>query len=113
MVIAHSNRREPDTESGPAFPDTIVLHCRRDEPPLHIAAASGRTYHIIACDAPACSRLVQETLRSSQAELLPRSGGLLSNLSVLENIAMPVVYHGRVIRRQLTQLVYDAAIISI
>ena len=50
---------------------------------------------------------MQETLRSAQAELLPRSGGLLSNLSVLENVVLPAVYHGRIARAQLAERVYS------
>ena len=106
-MILHSDRPELAATGGAAFPDTIVLHCGQDESPLCIAPASGMTYRIVARDASTCSRLVQQTLCNPHAELLPHSGGLLSNLSVLENVVLPAVYHGRVATTQLAERVYD------
>ena len=105
-MIAHASGVTPTADYAAAFPDTILLRCGHDESPLRIVPASGATYRIIAADAAACSRLVQEILRSPHAELLPRSGGLLSKLSVLENVVLPAAYHGRIASKQLAERVY-------
>jgi ABC-type transporter Mla maintaining outer membrane lipid asymmetry ATPase subunit MlaF len=85
-------------------PDTILLQCGGT--PLSIAAASGKTYRIVARDAAACNRLVNEALRGPLAELVPRMGGLLAGLTVTENILLPAVYHRRVADRDVAELVY-------
>jgi ABC-type transporter Mla maintaining outer membrane lipid asymmetry ATPase subunit MlaF len=86
--------------------DPIVLDCGAGTAPLRIAPGSGATYRVSASGAAACNRLVREALRHPQAELVPRSGGLLVNLSVLENVLLPAVYHRRVAGRDLAALVY-------
>lgn len=86
--------------------DPIVLNCGANAAPLRIAPGSGATYRITANGATACSRLVHEALRHPQAELVPRTGGLLINLSVLENVLLPAVYHRRVADRDVAALVY-------
>jgi ABC-type transporter Mla maintaining outer membrane lipid asymmetry ATPase subunit MlaF len=83
-----------------------VLRDGDGESLLCIAPGTGATYRVVARDPAVCSRLIEEVLRSPQAELLPRSGGLLSNLSVLENVVLPAVYHRRVARTKLAELVY-------
>jgi ABC-type transporter Mla maintaining outer membrane lipid asymmetry ATPase subunit MlaF len=74
---------------------------------LRIVPGSGRTYRITTASDVACRRLVQEALRCPAAELVPRSGGLLSGLSVLENVVLQAVYHHRIARPQLAELVYE------
>lgn len=79
----------------------------RGAPPLRVVLASGCTYQITARCEAASSRLVQEALLCPAGELVPRSGGLLSNLSVLENILLPAMYHRRVSGQGLAGLVYQ------
>jgi ABC-type transporter Mla maintaining outer membrane lipid asymmetry ATPase subunit MlaF len=85
-------------------PEAIVLHC--SGAPLRIAPASGRTYRVVARNAAACNRLVNDALRGPLAELVPRMGGLLAGLSVLENVVLPAVYHRRVADRDVAEHVY-------
>lgn len=92
-----------DSATGP---DTIVLRNGDGASLLCIAPGSGATYRVIARDPAECGRLIEDVLRSPHAELVPRSGGLLSNLSVLENVVLPAVYHRRVARTKLAELVY-------
>src|SRR4051794_29403774 len=87
-------------------PETIVLRDGAGESLLCIAPGTGATYRVVAHDAAVCSRLIEELLHSPHSELLPRSGGLLSNLSVLENVVLPAVYHRRVARTKLAERVY-------
>lgn len=87
-------------------PDSIEVTCRTG-PPVRVAASSGLTCRIVTGDTRACTQLVQHFLACPAVELVPRSGGLLSNLSVLENVVLPVVYHGRTRGPDLTELVYD------
>lgn len=87
-------------------PRLIELRCARDAAPLRITPGSGRSYHITARSEAALNRLVQEALHCPAAELVPHSGGLLANLSVLENIVLPIVYHQRVATPRLAELVY-------
>jgi len=81
-----------DSATGP---DTIVLRDGDGVSLLCIAPGTGATYRVIARDPAVCSRLIEEVLRSPHAELVPRSGGLLTNLSVLENVVLPAVYYER------------------
>jgi len=76
-------------------PEPFALHCGGQASPLRITPGDGKTYKIVASSVPACGGLVQQALRCAQTELVPRSGGLLSNLSVLENLLLPALYHGR------------------
>jgi len=92
-----------DSATGP---DTIVLRDGDGESLLCIAPGTGANYRVVAQDAMVCSRLIADVLRSPHSELLPRSGGLLSNLSVLENVVLPAVYHRRVARTKLAERVY-------
>jgi len=95
------------TSSGSApDSDTIVLRDGDGVSLLSIAPGTGATYRVIARDPAACSRMIEEVLRSPHTELVPRSGGLLANLSVLENVVLPAVYHRRVSRTRLAELVY-------
>ena len=87
-------------------PDSIEVTCRRG-PPVRVAASSGLTCRITTFDATACTQLVQHFLACPAVELVPRSGGLLSNVSVLENVVLSVVYHRKVRGRKLTELLYD------
>jgi ABC-type transporter Mla maintaining outer membrane lipid asymmetry ATPase subunit MlaF len=84
--------------------NNILLQCGGG--PLSIAPASGRTYRVVARDAAACNRLVRDALRSPHPELVPRMGGLLAGLSVLENILLPAIYHRRVAERGVADVVY-------
>lgn len=97
----------PPSESAAPVAEFIDLHCVRGAPPLRVALASGRTCQVTAPNAAVCSRLVQEVLHFPMSELLPRAGGLLSNISVLENVVLPAVYHRRIARAQLAELVYE------
>jgi len=106
-VAAHSISIVPPAVDEAATADTLELHCAADGPPLRIAAESGRTWHILAVNAAACTRLVHEALRSSAVERVPGSGGLLSATSVLENIVLPAVYHGRIAGPRLAAAVYE------
>jgi ABC-type sugar transport system ATPase subunit len=92
--------------SAPA-PHLIELRCAGDAAPLHIAPGSGRSYRVTARNEAILSRLVREALNCPAAELVPRSGGLLSNLSVLENIVLPGVYHRRVATAGIAERVYE------
>ena len=107
-MIAHSLPAGPLVTGDAAVPEAIVLECGADRRPLRIALASAQTYWITARDEAACARLVREALRCLEAELLPRTGGLLSNLSVLENIVLPALYHRRVPLGRVAELVYEA-----
>jgi ABC-type transporter Mla maintaining outer membrane lipid asymmetry ATPase subunit MlaF len=84
--------------------ESILLQCGRG--PLSIAPGAGKTYRVVARNAAACGRLVRDALRSPHSELVPRMGGLLSGLSVLENILLPAIYHRRVPERGVADLVY-------
>ena len=75
---------------------------------LRIDPDTGRTYCMVARDAAGCARAVQRVLEHPMAEVVPHAGGLLVGLSVLENIVLPAVYHGRVTVARLTDLVYQA-----
>lgn len=86
--------------------ESIVLQC--SGAPLQIAPASGRTYRVVARNAAACGRLVNEALRVPVAELVPRMGGLLAGLTVLENVLLPAVYHHRVPGQEVAAQVYRA-----
>src|SRR4051812_35889451 len=83
---------------------TVTMNCGPSQPPLEITPAT--TYRIVARDALACARLVREALRIPEVELVPSSGGLLSNLSVFENIMLPAVYHGRLGKADAAERVY-------
>jgi ABC-type transporter Mla maintaining outer membrane lipid asymmetry ATPase subunit MlaF len=107
-VIAHSLPAEPLGDGDAAVPEAIVLECGADRRPLRIAPASAQTYCITARDEAACARLVRDALRCPAAELLPRTGGLLSNLSVLENIVLPALYHRRIPVDRVAEQVYEA-----
>ena len=87
-------------------PDSIGVTCRSG-PAVRIAASSNLTYRIATADTRACTRLVQHFLACPAVELVPRSGGLLSNVSVLENVVLSVVYHRKVRGSKLTELLYD------
>jgi hypothetical protein len=102
-VIAHSLPLEP-AAGAVSVPD-LVLECGGGQPALRIAGE--RTYCITARDEAACTRLTQEALRCPAAELLPGTGGLLVGLSVLENMLLPALYHGRVAGAQLAERVYQ------
>ena len=108
MTLRAASMESPElTASDSATgPDTIVLRDGDGKSLLCIAPGIGAIYRVVARDPAVCSRLIEEVLRSPQAELLPRSGGLLSNLSVLENVVLPAVYHRRFARTQLAELVY-------
>jgi ABC-type transporter Mla maintaining outer membrane lipid asymmetry ATPase subunit MlaF len=84
--------------------DALLLNCGGT--PLQIAAASGKTYRVVARNASVCGRLVNEALRAPVAELVPRSGGLLNGLTVLENILLPALYHGRIPEDGVAERVY-------
>jgi ABC-type transporter Mla maintaining outer membrane lipid asymmetry ATPase subunit MlaF len=107
MTAIHAATAPPGAGVGAAS-EPIELHCAGSETPLIVMPSSGRSYHITARDPAACIRLLREALRSPAAELVPRAGGLLSGLSVLENIVLPAVYHQRVSYSHLTELVYRA-----
>lgn len=92
---------------APAGAVAIELHCAADGPPLRIAAESGRTYHIVADREAVCARLAHEAMRSPGIERVSGSGGLLSGITVLENIVLPAVYHGRVASERLAASVYQ------
>src|SRR4051812_35397108 len=94
---------DSDSATGP---DAIVLSDGDGVSLLCIPPGTGATYRVVARDETVCSRSIEELLRSPQAELLPRSAGLLSDLSVLENLLLPAVYHRRVARTQLAETVY-------
>jgi ABC-type transporter Mla maintaining outer membrane lipid asymmetry ATPase subunit MlaF len=83
--------------------ENILLQCGGG--PLSIAPASGRTYRVVARDTATCNRLVRDALRSPRSELVPRMGGLLAGLSVLENILLPAIYHRRVAEHGVADLV--------
>jgi ABC-type branched-subunit amino acid transport system ATPase component len=108
MTLRGTSVKSPGlTSSGSATgPDTIVLRDGDGASLLCIAPGTGATYRVIARDPAVCSRLIEEVLRSPHAELVPRSGGLLTNLSVLENVVLPAVYYWRVARGQLAERVY-------
>lgn len=86
--------------------DSVEVAWREGEPPLRIEPASGLTYRVIAHDATACRRIAHNFLEYPAAELVPHAGGLLANLSVLENVLLPVVYHRGVNGAELEALVY-------
>ena len=94
----------PADTASPSLPDTLVLDCGGTRVPLEIAV--GRTYCITARDEAACARLTREALRCPAAELVPGTGGLLTSLSVLENMLLPALYHRRVAGAQLAERVY-------
>lgn len=106
-MIAHSLAADPTGAGDSSIPETIVLECGAAAP-LRIVPANGQTWCITACNEAACARLVREALRCPAAEVLPRTGGLLSNVSVLENAVLPALYHRRLPVRELADLVYGA-----
>src|SRR4051812_22042889 len=87
--------------------DTIVLRDSDGKSPLCIPPGTGATYRVVARDTAVSTRLIEDILLNPQAELLPQSGGLLSDLTVLENVVLPAVYHRRVARTQLAERVYS------
>lgn len=89
-----------------AAPNPIDLCDGNGASLLTVAPGTGATYRLILRDAASCERLIAEMLLDSNTQLVPRSGGLVSNVSVLENVVLPAVYHGRVARTQLAELVY-------
>ena len=98
----------PSTAEKAAAADIIELNCAADGPPLRIPVGSGRTYHIVASGEAVSTRLAHEAMRSSAVERVPGHGGLLLGNSVLENIVLPAVYHGRIAGGQLAAAAYDA-----
>jgi ABC-type lipoprotein export system ATPase subunit len=106
-MVAHSNSMDPAVTGDPSLLEPIVLHCADGDPPLRIVPASSQTYYVSARSVEACNRLVHEALRHPEMQLVSRSGGLLSNLSVLENMVLPAVYHGRVARPELANRIYQ------
>src|SRR5678809_798833 len=106
MTLRGTSVKSPGlTSSGSATgPDTIVLRDGDGASLLCIAPGTGATYRVIARDPAVCSQLIEEVLRSPHAELVPRSGGLLTNLSVLENVVLPAVYYERVARLSLIHI---------
>src|SRR3982751_3410554 len=101
VLTGMSGAMEESETDTVADPDTIVLRDGMGAPLLRVVPASGATYRVVVRDAASCERLIAELLNSPQAQLLPRSGGLVLNLSVLENVVLPAVYHGRIARTQL------------
>ena len=74
--------------------DEVVL--QRCSTPLRILPAGGKTYRIVARSASGCDAVVDDALRNPGVEIVPAFGGLLNGLSVLENILLPAIYHGRI-----------------
>jgi len=95
-------------EASTSAVEGIVLECGGGSPPLRLAPGSGKICCIDARSEAACARLAREALECSAVEVVPRAGGLISNLSVLENILLPAIYHGHVTGAQLAGLVYRA-----
>ena len=84
----------------------IVLHDSAGAALVEVAPGSGATYRLIVRDAASCERLIAEMLLNARTQVVPQSGGLMSSLSVLENVVLPSVYHGLVAKTQLAELVY-------
>ena len=74
--------------------DEVVLQCCGV--PLRILTSGGKTYRIVARSASDCDAVIDDALRSPCVEIVPAFGGLLNGLSVLENILLPAIYHGRI-----------------
>ncbi len=87
-------------------PNKIALCDCTGAPLVTVVPGSGATYRLVVRDASTCERLIADMLLNAQCQLVPRTGGLVSNLSVLENVVLPSIYHGRVARPQLAELVY-------
>ncbi len=85
---------------------TLVLQCGGTQ--LRVPPACGKTFRIVASDAAACGGLVAQALRNPAAEVVPAFGGLLSGLSVLENILLPALYHGRMPTQGVADRAYGA-----
>src|SRR5262249_61538315 len=107
-MATHTISIAAPAEDEAAAADAIELHCAADGSPLRIAAASGGTWHIVARNAATFTRLAHEAMRCPAVERVPGFGGLLSATSVLENIVLPAVYHGRIGGEDLAAAVYDA-----
>src|SRR5262245_22370061 len=107
-MATHSISIAAPAEDEAAAADIIELHCAADGSPLRIAAASGGTWHVVAGNAATFTRLAHEAMLCPAVERVPGFGGLLSATSVLENIVLPAVYHGRIGGEDLAASVYDA-----
>jgi ABC-type transporter Mla maintaining outer membrane lipid asymmetry ATPase subunit MlaF len=92
-----------DVDAGSA---PIILRDATGVALLEVVPGSGATYRVVVRDAASCEGLIADLLLSAQTQLVARSAGLVSNISVLENVVLPAVYHGRVARTQLAERVY-------
>ena len=84
--------------------DEVVLQCCGE--PLRISTACGKTYRIVARSGAGCDGVVDGPRRRPGGENVPAVGGLLNDLSVLENILLPALYHRRIPALDIAGRVY-------
>jgi hypothetical protein len=63
--------------------------------PCDVQLGCGRTYAVTVPDADVLEAEIDRLLAMPGSEVCTHDGGLVCNVSVVENIALPAVYHGR------------------
>lgn len=69
-------------------PDTAQTHC------LELELGSGRVYQAVVHSPRVREDVMEQVARAPFAAIVPASGGLIANLKVWENLALPAAYHG-------------------
>ncbi len=74
---------------------TLVLRNAESGASCEIERGCGRVYAIEAATAGGLEALLEELLEAPGTQVAHGVGGMVSNINVLENIALPAVYFGR------------------
>ena len=60
---------------------------------IELELNAGRIYHAIVGSPAAGDTLIEQTVNTSIAAIVPADGGLIGNLKVWENLVLPAAYH--------------------
>jgi ABC-type transporter Mla maintaining outer membrane lipid asymmetry ATPase subunit MlaF len=86
---------------------TIRLHNPASGRSCEVELGRGLTYLIEADTAEGVDALLEQLLRYTDAQVADSVGGTISSINVLENIGLPVVYHGLASVARLEQAILD------
>jgi len=73
-----------------------------------IELGRGLTYSVTARTPAGLDSLLEQLLRLPTSQVADSVGGLISNISVLENIALPAIYHGLAPSLEIERQAVDA-----
>ena len=70
---------------------------------IELELGAGHVYHAIVKSAPVREAVIERLVDTALAAIVPSNGGLIGNLKVWENLALPAAYHGAPEYRELEQ----------